>query len=56
MLLSMVHWAAALPALKSGEYVLRARTLDAKGIAQPLPRPFLKSGRNAIEARTIVVG
>jgi DMSO/TMAO reductase YedYZ molybdopterin-dependent catalytic subunit len=56
MLLTKVHWAAALPGLKPGEYVLRARTLDAKGIAQPMPRPFLKSGRNLIEERTIVVG
>lgn len=56
MLLSMVHWAAALPGLPAGEYTLRARTLDAKGIAQPMPRPFLKSGRNAIEEKSIVIG
>jgi DMSO/TMAO reductase YedYZ molybdopterin-dependent catalytic subunit len=55
MLLSKAHWAAALPGLKSGEYVLRARTIDAKGIAQPMPRPFLKSGLNKIHDVPIVV-
>ncbi len=55
MLLSMIHWAAALPALKPGSYILRARTIDANGIAQPMPRPFPKSGRNFIEERAITV-
>jgi DMSO/TMAO reductase YedYZ molybdopterin-dependent catalytic subunit len=55
LLLSMVHWAAALPGLKPGKYILRARTIDRQGYAQPMPRPFRKSGRNAIEERTIIV-
>lgn len=55
MLLSMVHWAAALPGMQPGAYSLRARTIDAKGIAQPMPRPFPKSGRNFIEERTLTV-
>jgi len=56
LLLAHVHWAAALPGLAAGEYLLRARSIDANGIAQPMPRPFAKSGRNAIEERVIVVG
>ncbi len=55
MLFGMAHWAAALPGLPAGEYTLRARTIDAKGQAQPMPRPFPKSGRNFIEERTIRV-
>jgi DMSO/TMAO reductase YedYZ molybdopterin-dependent catalytic subunit len=49
------HWAAVLPALPAGEYTFRSRTIDAKGIAQPLPRPFRKSGRAAIESINIIV-
>ncbi|MGE0759251.1 MAG: molybdopterin-dependent oxidoreductase [Pirellulaceae bacterium] len=45
-----VHWAVLLPPLPEGEYVLRSRTVDAKGHAQPMPRPFRKSGHAAIEA------
>jgi DMSO/TMAO reductase YedYZ molybdopterin-dependent catalytic subunit len=56
MLLAMAHWAAALPGLKPGEYILRCRSIDAKGIAQPMPRPFPKSGRVFIEEKTVVVG
>ena len=55
MLLSMIHWAAALPGLRPGAYTLRVRTIDANSIAQPMPRPFPKSGRNFIEERQITV-
>src|SRR5262245_12793527 len=55
LMLAMAHWATVLPALPAGEYALRARTIDAKGHAQPMPRPFLKSGRNAIEVREFKV-
>jgi hypothetical protein len=55
LMLAMAHWATVLPPLNPGEYVLRSRSIDAKGIAQPMPRPFLKSGRNAIEERAVVV-
>src|SRR5947209_3759078 len=44
MRLGKVHWAALLPGLAPGEYTLRCRTVDEKGHAQPLPRPFRKSG------------
>jgi DMSO/TMAO reductase YedYZ molybdopterin-dependent catalytic subunit len=49
------HWAALLEPVPPGEYELRCRTLDANGIAQPLPRPFPKSGRNSIQKVSLVV-
>ena len=49
MRLTKAHWAAVLDPLKPGEYALRCRTIDEKGHAQPLPRPFRKSGHAAIE-------
>ncbi len=52
---SMVHWATLLPGLPPGEYTFRCRTIDDKGIAQPLPRPFGKSGHSAIEQLPITV-
>jgi DMSO/TMAO reductase YedYZ molybdopterin-dependent catalytic subunit len=48
-----VHWTAALAGLPAGKHVLRCRTIDASGIAQPLPRPFQKSGHASIEAVAI---
>ncbi|MDA1018426.1 MAG: hypothetical protein O3A00_28715, partial [Planctomycetota bacterium] len=53
--LAKAHWAALHPGLPAGEYTLRCRTIDEKGNAQPLPRPFAKSGRTAIEKKRIVV-
>jgi DMSO/TMAO reductase YedYZ molybdopterin-dependent catalytic subunit len=44
----IAHWATLLPGMDPGEYELRCRTIDAGGHAQPMPRPFPKSGRNAI--------
>ena len=55
MRLAKVHWAALLPGLAAGEYTLRCRTIDEKGIAQPMPRPFRKSGHAAIETVTVKV-
>ena len=55
MRLAKVHWAILLPALPAGEYSLRCRTIDEKGIPQPLPRPFRKSGHAAIEEVSIKV-
>ncbi|MBY0514872.1 MAG: molybdopterin-dependent oxidoreductase [Gemmataceae bacterium] len=49
MRLAKAHWAALVPGLAAGEYVFRCRTVDANGTAQPLPRPFKKSGRCDIE-------
>jgi hypothetical protein len=53
--LGKVHWATLLPGLPAGEYTLRCRTVDEKGVAQPMPRPFLKSGHSAIEEVKVVV-
>jgi hypothetical protein len=55
MRLAKAHWAALLPGLSPGEYTFRCRTIDEKGQAQPMPRPFRKSGHSAIEQAAIVV-
>ena len=55
MKLTKAHWAAVLSGLPVGEYALRCRTIDAKGQAQPMPRPFKKSGRAEIEKVTLTV-
>ena len=53
--LTNAHWAAVLPGLPVGEYTFRSRTIDEKGHAQPMPRPFKKSGHAAIESIIIKV-
>lgn len=55
MRLGKIHWAIKLPGLPTGEYTLRSRTIDEKGAAQPLPRPFRKSGHAAIESVVVKV-
>ncbi|HET6422851.1 MAG TPA: molybdopterin-dependent oxidoreductase [Planctomycetaceae bacterium] len=50
LLLTNAHWAAVIPALPPGDYTFRCRSVDAYGHAQPLPRPFRKSGHAAIES------
>lgn len=45
----IVHWAALGKVLSAGEYEVRCRTIDSNGIAQPMPRPFGRSGMNIIE-------
>jgi hypothetical protein len=50
---TIVHWAALMKVNAHGQYDLRCRTIDAKGIAQPLPRPFGLSGVNRIEVTVI---
>lgn len=55
MRLFKAHWATLLPGLPAGEYTLRSRAIDEKGNAQPLPRPFRKSGWADIERVGIVV-
>lgn len=52
---TIVHWATLLTVQRPGQYDLRCRTIDANGIAQPMPRPFLKSGHNAIQQVPVVV-
>jgi DMSO/TMAO reductase YedYZ molybdopterin-dependent catalytic subunit len=55
MRLGKVHWAALLPGLPAGEYVLRCRSVDEKGQGQPMPRPFKKLGHSDIEEHQITV-
>ena len=55
MRLTKAHWAVLLPGLPAGEYTLRCRTIDENGIAQPMPRPFRKSGRAAIQENSLTV-
>ncbi len=51
-----LHWAVVIPGLtKPGKYTLRSRTVDEHGHAQPMPRPFRKSGHAAIESIAITV-
>ena len=52
---TIVHWATLLTDLAPGKYQLRCRTIDAAGIAQPMPRPFPKSGHNAIQMVKLTV-
>ncbi len=52
---TIVHWAALLPGLPGGSYDLCCRTVDLNGIAQPMPRPFLRTGVTAIHRVTLVV-
>ena len=53
--LAKVHWAVLLPGRPAGSYTLRCRTIDDKGIGQPMPRPFRKSGHSAIEKVSITI-
>jgi len=52
---TIAHWAALLTAPAAGQYDLCCRTIDANGIAQPLPRPLRKSGRNEIQRIRVAV-
>jgi DMSO/TMAO reductase YedYZ molybdopterin-dependent catalytic subunit len=51
---TIVHWAALIKVNEPGEFDLRCRTIDANGIAQPLPRPFGRSGTNKIEVARLI--
>lgn len=55
MKLTKAYWAALLPGMPAGEYTLRCRTIDGKKQAQPMPRPFKKSGRCDIEETKLTV-
>jgi hypothetical protein len=52
---AIAHWAALVVAPAAGEYELCCRTIDANGIAQPMPRPLPKSGRNEIQRLAVTV-
>jgi DMSO/TMAO reductase YedYZ molybdopterin-dependent catalytic subunit len=51
---AIAHWVAEVATPDAGAYCLRCRTIDANGIAQPMPRPFPKSGNNEIQRVEIV--
>ncbi len=51
---SIVHWAGLIQAAQPGKYDLRCRTIDRNGVAQPMPRPFPKSGNNRIKRKKVV--
>lgn len=55
MRLGKVHWAVLLAGVPAGDYTLRSRTIDERGIPQPMPRPFRKSGHASIEEVSIAV-
>ena len=50
---TIVHWATLITVNRPGKYDLRCRTSDANGAAQPMPRPFPKSGNNIIQKVSI---
>jgi DMSO/TMAO reductase YedYZ molybdopterin-dependent catalytic subunit len=52
---TLAHWAALVPGMPAGTYDLCCRTIDRNGIAQPLPRPLLRTGANGIQRVTVVV-
>ena len=52
---TQAHWAALIPGVAAGKYHLRCRTIDANNVAQPMPRPFAKSGRNSIQQVELTV-
>jgi hypothetical protein len=52
---AIVHWGALLTDIPPGKYDLLCRSIDANGIAQPLPRPFLKAGGNSIHKLPLTV-
>lgn len=52
---TLAHWAALLPNVAPGKYDLRCRSIDKNGAAQPMPRPFAKSGGNKIHSVSLTV-
>jgi hypothetical protein len=53
--LTSAQWMAVLPRLAKREYTFRCRSIDEKGNAQPIPRPFKKSGHASIDYIKIAV-
>ncbi len=52
---TLVHWAVLLPGLPPGSYDVCCRTIDNKGIAQPLPRTLPRTGFNALHVVNLTV-
>ena len=51
---TIVYWAALLKVNTPGEFDLRCRSIDSMGVAQPLPRPFGRSGINKPEVVRLI--
>ena len=51
----MREFLATLNDLKPGGYEFRVRTVDRNDFAQPEPRPYQKSGKNAVQCKQFVV-
>jgi len=52
---TIAYWSATLSGVTAGRYELRCRSIDQNGTAQPMPRPFPKSGRAEIQKVALVV-
>jgi len=52
---TVAHWVAVLWDVPPGRYDVRCRSIDENGIAQPMPRPFAKGGKAAIQDKPLVV-
>ncbi len=52
---TLCSWTTGPLKLDPGKYEIRCRTIDANGAAQPMPRPFPKSGRNSIQKMPLEV-
>ncbi len=52
---TLVHWAALLTGWPPGSYDLCCRTIDANGIAQPMPRTLPRTGFNTLHIVTLMV-
>ena len=52
---TLAHWATLIKGMSAGSYDVRCRTVDQNGIAQPMPRPFRKSGRNTIQRFSLTI-
>jgi hypothetical protein len=52
---TLCRWAAEPRRLAAGKYEVSCRTIDLNGYAQPMPRPFGKSGRNGIQTVSVEV-
>jgi hypothetical protein len=52
---TLCRWTAKPVELAPGKYELRCRTIDENGHAQPMPRPFPKSGKNNIQKALLEV-
>ena len=51
---TLSHWTTEPRKLMPGTYEIRCRTIDLAGAAQPMPRPFPKSGKNDIQRVSLV--